>query len=136
MSRTKSLRRSAFDLNHVKSVSVFVLLHGGEYAGRIVANWSDNPAGSVCTATVHVWKGPLGELPSSTGTAGGCGYCKLSTAIGDALLRAEYPLSPRNYLSSSDDPQKKQSPGCMMGVGESAVVGYFSAFGYACHRVV
>ena len=37
--------KTAYDLNHVKSVSALVLLFNGENAGRMVANYSDNPNG-------------------------------------------------------------------------------------------
>lgn len=52
-----------FDLPHVKSVRAWVLVgmvNGKpEQQGRIVAHWSDNPAGSVCQAAVMVWGGSL-----------------------------------------------------------------------------
>ena len=85
--------RSAFDGKHVMMVAVAVLVHPdsdreGAYAGRIVANWSDNPAGSVCTATVSINSGPLAFIPNVSGKAGGYGYDKLSAAIYDALRRA------------------------------------------------
>ncbi len=60
----------AYELKHCKSVSAVALSFEGKYAGRIVANWSDNPNGSVCTATVAIWHGPLAELPSTTAKAG------------------------------------------------------------------
>lgn len=76
---------TAFDLKHVKGVRAVALLWEGQPAGRIVANYSDNPMGSVCTATVHIWTGPLGGMPGSTGRAGGCGYDKFSAAVMDAF---------------------------------------------------
>jgi hypothetical protein len=89
----KTLRRTAFDCSHVKSVTAWALVHpesdmDGGCAGRIVANFSDNPAGSVCTATVHLWRGPLRMDAGTTGNAGGGGYDKFSAAVGDALNRA------------------------------------------------
>jgi len=85
--------KSAFDGKHLKMVAVAVLVHPdsdneGAYAGRIVANWSDNPNGSTCTATVSIHEGPLSFIPIVSGKAGGCGYDKLSAAIYDALYRA------------------------------------------------
>lgn len=79
------MTKTAFDLKHVKSVCCIALLHEGRVAGRIVANYSDNPNGSVCTATIHVWGGPLNNLPSMTGKAGGYGYDKLEAAVSDSL---------------------------------------------------
>jgi hypothetical protein len=81
--------RTAYDLSHVKSVKAWGLLYKGKMAGRMVANYSDNPMGSVCTATVSVWAGPLKpqELYAGkgTGTAGGGGYDKLSAAVYEAI---------------------------------------------------
>ncbi len=74
-------KRTAYDLSHVKSVTAVALMFDGKQAGKIVANWSDNPAGSVCTATVSVWAGPLSDLPKSTESAGGYGYDKLSSCL-------------------------------------------------------
>lgn len=115
----KILRRSAFDGKHVKSVSAYVLAYNGEMAGKIVANWSDNPAGSVCTASVYVYRGPLAELPATTGRAGGYGYCKFSAAVADALSRVlvDYPQD-------------------MHGRGESAVEDWFRQYGYVVYRVI
>lgn len=79
MSRQR--KRTAYDMAHVKSVSAWALHLEGKPAGKIVANWSDNPAGSVCTATVSIWIGPLAELPKSTESAGGYGYHKLSACL-------------------------------------------------------
>lgn len=78
-------KRTAYDLAHVKSVTAVALMFEGKQAGKIVANWSDNPAGSVCTATVSIWDGPLKELPKSTASAGGYGYDKLSACLSELL---------------------------------------------------
>lgn len=72
------------DLKHVQNTTAVALLFNGKPAGRIVANWSDNPAGSVCTASVIIWAGPLenaGFDYRTTGRAGGYGYDKLSQAV-------------------------------------------------------
>ena len=53
----------------------------------MVANYSDNPNGSVCVATVSAWKGPLKDRPGMTGRAGGYGYDKLSSAVFQALRK-------------------------------------------------
>lgn len=79
--------KTAYDLNHVKSVKAWALLFNGEEAGRMVANYSDNPAGSVCTATVSAWKGPLKDRQGMTGKARGYGYGKLSSAVFQALRK-------------------------------------------------
>lgn len=117
--QAKRLAKDAFDGRHVKSVTAWALMFEGEHAGRIVANWSDNPAGSVCTATVHLWGGPLEYLPSMSGKAGGYGYCKFSAAVYDALHRA----SDVGQIS-------------MSGAGESAVIDWFESFGYKVARVI
>jgi hypothetical protein len=85
--------RSAFDMKHVKSVTAWALLYQGKEAGKIVANWSDNRYGSVCTATVVIHDGPLnppdGYGYRGTGAAGGGGYCKFSTAVSQAVNKRE-----------------------------------------------
>lgn len=92
MTKAKQLSKSAYDYSHVKSVSAWALLFNGEQAGKVVANWSDNPMGSVCTCTITVYAGPgkvwkEGYKSHMTGQAGGCGYDKLSGAFSDALHR-------------------------------------------------
>jgi len=82
MSNTRT--RSAFDLSHVKSVKAAAILKDGKQVGRVVANFSDNPAGSVCTCTVVLWDGNR-ERTSSTGRAGGYGYDKYSSAAYQAM---------------------------------------------------
>ena len=91
--------KNIFDYSHVKSVSAIALLKAGKHVGKIVANWSDNPNGSVCTAQVCLWDGKISEQikreKSSLvnfelavlmiGKAGGYGYDKLSSAIASAL---------------------------------------------------
>lgn len=84
--------RSAYDLKHVKSTTAWALLFQGEEAGRVVANWSDNPAGSVCTATLSIWKGPLAYHSDGhlTASARGYGYDKLSQAVYYALKAGKF----------------------------------------------
>ena len=72
------------DLKHVKGTTATALLFNGKPAGRIIANWSDNPNGSVCTASVIIFAGSLEGLGldyTITGRAGGYGYDKLSQAV-------------------------------------------------------
>jgi hypothetical protein len=116
-------RKDAYDLNHVKSVSAIVVLYNGKYAGRIVANWSDNPNGSVCTATVSIWLGPLEPMPKCTGRAGGYGYDKISSAISDAINKV-----------IDEDPDKiaPRFSGC----GMTEVRKWFEQFGYELFEII
>lgn len=87
--------RTAYEFSHVKSVTAICLLKGGEPVGSIVANWSDNPAGTVCTATIKIDSNVTGENLQGrylygTGKAGGYGYDKLSSAIYQALKNTYY----------------------------------------------
>ena len=93
--------RNIYDYKMVKGVSAIALLKAGKPVGKIVANWSDNPAGSVCTAQVMLWDGPISEQIKKRqvktdflncelsvvmiGKADGYGYDKLSAAISAAL---------------------------------------------------
>jgi hypothetical protein len=86
------------DFQHVKSVTAKALIFDGKPAGRIIANWSDNPAGTVCSASVIVWAGPLKDAKhpktgkglnyGNIGKAGGYGYDKLSAAVYHCLVNA------------------------------------------------
>jgi hypothetical protein len=72
------------DMKHVQGTTAIALLFDGKPAGRIIANWSDNPAGSVCSASVIIWDGPLKDCGfdySTIGRASGYGYDKLSQAV-------------------------------------------------------
>jgi len=79
--------RSAFEHKHVSSVKVWVLQDPatGKIAGRIVCNMSDNPAGSVHTATFNIWHTETQPYESGTGSARGYGYDKTSAALYDAI---------------------------------------------------
>lgn len=97
MTQTKEekITKSIFDYSHVKGTTAICLLNKetGEYCGRIVANWSNNPAGTVCTACVMLYSNsPIQPLIDpdfiychAIGKAGGYGYDKLSQAIWSAL---------------------------------------------------
>lgn len=77
--------------SHVAGTTAKALIYEGKPAGRIIANWSDNPNGSVCTASVIIWGGPLKDAKNekngkefnygNMGKAGGYGYDKLSQAV-------------------------------------------------------
>ena len=95
--------KNIFDCKHVKQVSAIALYKEGKTAGRIICNWSDNPAGSVCTAQVMLWDGAISEQIKQKhhktefldcmlsvvmiGKAGGYGYDKRSAAISAALYK-------------------------------------------------
>lgn len=110
--------KSAFECSHVKSVKAYAIMFKGENAGRIVANYSDNPNGSVCTCTVHFWLGPLKDKPGTTGRAGGYGYDKLSAAFEDAINRIGVPISE------------------VHGVGETAIEKWLNGHGYKTIKVI
>ena len=112
-----------FDMKHVKSVSADVLIYNGQYAGRIVANWSDNPNGSVCTAVIHVFIGPLEDIPVTTGKAGGYGYDKLSSAVHEALAKVIGPDSGIELPNFG-------------GAGMSCVREWFAKHGYELYSVI
>lgn len=134
MSRTKNI----FDYSHVKQVSCFVLSdkETKEITGKIIANWSDNPNGSVCTAQVILFnnrKYGLEEKESKTrdgdyrpelaiDKAGGCGYDKLSAAIWYAMKKGFKDFGVG--ITGFD------------GRGESAVIAYFDSIGIHCYRLM
>ena len=80
--------KTAYDFKHVKGTTAIALLKGGSLEGKIVANWSDNYNGSVCTATVHILHGK--HSCSGTGRDGTVGYDKLSGAIYSALKNQSF----------------------------------------------
>ena len=115
--------KTVYDLKHVRSVTALVLLWNGTPAGKVVANYSDNPNGSVCTANVWVFEGPLAErLTLRTGVAGGCGYDKLSAAVYDCLTLGG--LSRDEVLAHGLDS------------GNGGTETYFRSLGYDIYWVV
>lgn len=74
---------------------VMVLLdkETGAECGKVLAYYTDNPAGSVCHACVilyyHGWEilglDPNADHPKIEGRAGGYGYDKYSAAVADSL---------------------------------------------------
>ena len=121
--KSVDIKTCVFDMKHVKSVSAVAILYEGKPAGRIIANWSDNPNGSVCTAMVGVWSGPLGEMPKALGRAGGYGYDKLSAAISIAINKV-----------IAEDPDKIAPT--FEGCGMSVVRNWFEQFGYELFEVI
>lgn len=127
--KPRELARSAYDCSHVKSVAAWaLLLSGGEHAGKIVANYSDNPAGSVVTLTVSIWGGKLGALDRASGTAGGYGYDKFSAAFVDALKRS-------NYEALGLDAEHGV-PWGMGGAGQAKVKEWLKGLGYDVFEVI
>lgn len=93
--------KNAFDGKHVKGVSAIALLWEGKEAGKIIANWSDNPAGSVCTATVSVWAGSLKDsfnYEKNTARARGYGYDKLASCLERILQPTKENNEGREYF--------------------------------------
>lgn len=101
------------EMKHANSVTAKALIFDGKPAGRIIANWSDNPSGSTCSASVIVWLGPLSEYSengkelnyANIGKAGGYGYDKLSQAVWQCLVRAGVPVKevkPGNGLTNQE----------------------------------
>lgn len=103
------------EYKHVSKVTAKALIYEGKPAGRIIANWSDNPAGTVCSASVIVWGGPLGssinEKTGATfnyrniGKAGGYGYDKLSQAVWQCFQnvgKETLKVKPANGLTNEE----------------------------------
>lgn len=86
------------EFKHVAGTTAKALIYDGKPAGRIIANWSDNPAGTVCSASVIIWAGPLKDMKhpktgkgfdyGNIGKAGGYGYDKLSQAVWECFNNA------------------------------------------------
>lgn len=102
------------ELKHPKGTTAWALLWEGKPAGKLVANWSDNPSGAVCSASIYIFSGPL-DLKTQTGStkldygnigkAGGYGYDKLSQAVWQCLNNAgieSKKVKPANGLSRQE----------------------------------
>jgi hypothetical protein len=67
-----------------KNTTAWALMFEGKFAGKLIANWSDNNA---CSCSVLIWAGPLDLKETKgfdygiVGKAGGYGYDKLSQAV-------------------------------------------------------
>jgi len=116
-------KKSVYDCKHVRSVKAWAITFGGEFAGRVVANYSDNPMGAVVTVGVAVWLGPLKHTDGPMlGKAGGYGYCKFSAAF-DAAIRK--PAEASGVFFSS-----------LSGRGESEVRSFLEDLGYKVMEVI
>ena len=82
--------KRVFEMQGPKSVTAWALLFEGKPAGKVIANWSNNRGGTVCSASVYIYRGPLdlkeqkGKFKfdfGNVGKAGGYGYDKMSQAI-------------------------------------------------------
>ena len=98
--------------------SVWVILHSGELAGRIITAWPNDGAGRVRMA-VSIHSGPLKQDETLFGQAGGYGYDKESAAFQDAL--------DRHGLVVGRD---------LSGRGMGAVRDWFASAGYELHQVL
>lgn len=107
--------KTVTDFAHVANTTAKALIFDGKPAGRIIANWSDNPAGSVCSASVIIWGGPLAGVKhpktgkelnyTNIGKAGGYGYDKLSQAVWQCLTNAGVQtekVKPGNGLTDEE----------------------------------
>ena len=97
--------------------SVWVLLHSGELAGRIITAWPNDGAGRV-RMIVSIYSGPLKQDETLFGQAGGYGYDKESAAFQDAL--------GRHGIVSAD----------LSGRGMGAVRDWFASEGYDLVQVL
>lgn len=79
-----------YNMKGPKSVTAWALLWNGKPAGKLIANWSDNKNGTVCSASLYIYSGPLSPDDKNNGVtfdfgtvgkAGGYGYDKLSQAV-------------------------------------------------------
>lgn len=120
-------QKNIFDYTHVKNVHCAIIQNEhNELVGKIIANHSDNPNGSVCTVQVFLCDKEKYGFISQThkiklmnewaelekpmiGKAGGYGYDKYSAAIYEAI---------KNNLHDACYPQ-------IAGRGMSAVISFF-----------
>lgn len=144
----KTLSRSAYDLlDKGNAPTVLLLTHvdgddypegmGQRYAGRIVAAYALTEApsgGHTCYATVGFWDGPLAAVVpnTSTGKAGGGGYCKTSAAIVDAITRGWLPASDagRPTMANAGQNCTYADASKLHGTGVPSVVRWLESLGY------
>lgn len=120
-------RRFANECKHAASVRAWALIWKGQPAGAIVANFSDNPGGAVCTVTIRVYSGPLKELPIVTGRAGGYGYDKFSAAADAAL---------RSGMTNADEWMKSHGVEYLHGGGDSVLESLLTSAGYVVAKAL
>lgn len=117
MPKKNPLNFDIFRLAGPSRTSVWAILHGGEIAGRIITAWPGDGMG-LTKCAIHLWRGPLGNLPALQGQAGGYGSCKESAAVDDAMDRA-----------GVDHPD-------MHGAGMSTVAEWFESKGYTIRQLL
>ena len=117
--------KSIYDYKHVAGTKAIALLRDGKMVGKIIANFSDNPAGSVCTASVILY-----GRESGIGRAGGYGYDKFSSAVAGAL-RSMGLLAARPHGDNTPDGEK-----IAVYAGAGNVREAFEAAGYTYLEVV
>ena len=117
----RPFKRYVQEMTHVRSVSAVALLYDGVPAGKIIANWSDNDSGSVCTAQICIHGGPFADMPITKGSASGCGYCKFSAAVDEAINK----VWPGNVERKS-----------FSGAGDNAVEAFFKSYGYTYFSIL
>ena len=102
-------------MKHCAGSTARAILFEGKPAGRLIANWSDNRAGAVCSASVVLWAGPLKDARhpktgkefnyGNIGKAGGYGYDKLSEAVWQCFNNAGIEtkvVRPANGLTDEE----------------------------------
>jgi hypothetical protein len=88
-----------------QNTTAWALLKNGHLAGRFVANWSDNPNGTVCTVWFALYGFDNNPTIIGKGRAGGYGYDKLSAATYQALKAAGITpqvVQPANGLTRKE----------------------------------
>jgi len=105
-------------------VTAWAILKDGKQAGKVIANWSDNPAGSVCSLAI-IGFGEPGDHTISicngqvVGKARGYGYCKFSSAFASCLR-----------LNGIETEER------LGGVGEGACRAWLESEGYTVAEVI
>ena len=87
---------STFDIYRhpaVSRVAAYALMLEGDIVGRVIVAFPEDGAGIV-RASVAAFQGSLSTFDRMSGSAGGYGYDKRSTAVWDALNRAGVPNLP------------------------------------------
>jgi hypothetical protein len=110
--------KTIFDFKNVKGTTAVCLLNKktGKFCGRVIANWSDNPNGTVCTAQVILFNNAptarsKDDFVNSRGKARGYGYDKLSAAIYSALRAVELHTVIKVESASGNQQQAFEAAG-------------------------